>query len=110
MDRLRRGDIVIVAIQGDYGKARPAVVIQADEFKATETVVVLPLTSHLDNALAVRLPVEPTPENRLKSESRIMIDKPAVVRREKLSGPVGRVSAEVLLEVNRALLVFLGLA
>ena len=40
---MQRGDLVVVAMQGDHGKPRPALVIQSDLFDELPTVTVLPL-------------------------------------------------------------------
>jgi mRNA interferase MazF len=99
-----------VALQGDSGKPRPAVVIQADWFDALSTVVVLPLTSTLRDAAVTRIDVAPTDENGLKVPSQIAIDRPQTVRRPKLGPTIGRLNNDVMLAVHRALAVFLGLA
>ncbi|MGY9040082.1 MAG: type II toxin-antitoxin system PemK/MazF family toxin, partial [Rhodobacterales bacterium] len=76
---VRRGDLVTVALQGDYGKPRPALVIQADQFADLGSVVILPITSTLVDAPLLRPTVEPTPENGLRKASQIMLDKPMTV-------------------------------
>ena len=91
---------------GDSGKPRPAVVIQAGWFDALSTVVVLPLTSSVQEAAAARIDVAPSEENGLKVPSQIAVDRPQTVRRPKL----GRLDNDVMLAVHRALAVFLGLA
>lgn len=106
----RRGDIVVVALQGDSGKPRPAVVIQADWFNALSTVVVLPLTSTLQDAAVTRIDIAPGVENGLKLPSQIAVDRPQTVRRARLGPTIGRLDNEVLLAVHRSLAVFLGLA
>lgn len=100
----------MVALQGDSGKPRPAVIIQADWFDALPTVVVLPLTSTLLDAAVTRIDVAPSNENGLKIPSQIAIDRPQTVRRAKLGPNIGRLDNDVMLEVHRALAVFLGLA
>ena len=107
---MRRGDLVTVAIQGDLGKPRPALVIQSDQFNATATVTVLLVASTLIAAPLIRLTVEPTPENGLRTSSQVMIDKAMTVRREKLGAPFGRLDDDTLVAVNRGLALFLGFA
>ena len=97
-------------MQGDSGKPRPAVVIQADWFDALSTVVVLPLTSSLQDAAVMRIDVAPTDENGLKVPSQIAVDRPQTVRRLKLGPTIGRLDNDVMLAVHRSLVVFLGLA
>jgi mRNA interferase MazF len=84
--------------------------IQADWFDALSTVVVLPLTSILQDAPLTRITVAPTQRNGLRVPSQIAIDRPQTVRRPKLGPTIGQLDNEVLLAVNRALAVFLGLA
>lgn len=91
-------------------KPRPAVVIQDDRFDASASLTVLPLTSTLIDAPLLRIPVAPTEVSGLARESHIMIDKLTTVRRSNVQTRVGRLTATQLLEVERALLVFLGIA
>jgi len=97
-------------LQGDSGKPRPAVVIQADWFDALSTVVVLPLTSSLQDAAITRIDVAPSDENGLRVPSQVAVDRPQTVRRPKLGPTIGRLDNDVMLAVHRALAVFLGLA
>ncbi len=97
-------------MQGDSGKPRPAVVVQADWFDALSTVVVLPLTSILLDAAVTRIDVAPTEENGLKVPSQIAVDRPQTVRRTKLGPTIGRLDNDAMLAVHRSLAVFLGLA
>ena len=102
---LRRGDLVTIALQGDLGKPRPAVVIQSDLFDVHPSVTVLPLTSLLHDAPLVRIAVHPGAANGLRDESQVMVDKPSTVMRERLGPVFGRVDDETMLAVNRALAV-----
>jgi len=97
-------------VRGDSAKPRPAVVIQADRPGALPTVVVLPLTSSLQDAAVTRIDVAPTDENGLKVPSRIAVDRPQTVRRPKPEPTIGRLDHDAMLVVQRALAVFLGLA
>ncbi|CAN7782762.1 type II toxin-antitoxin system PemK/MazF family toxin [Paraburkholderia hospita] len=107
---LRRGSIVTVALQGDFGKARPALVVQSDMAVAHPTVTVLLLSSELVDAPAIRINVAPTPQNGLNLNSQIAVDKIFTVRREKIGQEIGQLEDEKMIAVNRAMLVFLGLA
>ena len=107
---MKRGDLVTVAFAGDYGKPRPALVIQSDLFEAHPSVTLLPVTSELRETPLFRVRVDPSAENGLRSISEIMVDKPHTVARERLGGAIGRLDEETLLAVNRALAVFLGFA
>ena len=105
-----RGDFVTIAIQGDFGKPRPALVIQADPFNEHATVTVLPVTSTLAVAPLLRVSVEPGPGSGLQKPSQVMVDKAMTVIREKLGPALGRIDPDALVEVERCLAVFLGIA
>lgn len=107
---MRRGDVVTVALQGDLGKPRPALVIQSDLFDAHPSITILPVTSDLRATPLFRITVEPTPENGLNKPSQVMVDKPQSVARDKVGSVVGHVDDAAMLAVNRALAFFLGLA
>ena len=107
---MRRGNLVTVALQGDYGKPRPALVIQADQFADLGSVVILPITSTLVDAPLLRPTVEPSPDNGLRKTSQIMLDKPMTVKADKIGPSFGRLDDTTMVSVNRALALFLGLA
>lgn len=107
---VRRGDLVTVALQGDYGKPRPALVIQADQFADLGSVVILPITSTLVDAPLLRPTVEPTPENGLRKQSQIMLDKPMTVKADKIGATFGHLNDASMVSVNRSLALVLGLA
>lgn len=107
---IRRGDFVTVAVPGDYGKPRPALVIQSDLFAELPSFVVFPLTTTLrDDANQFRLAVDPTAGNGLRGASQIAIDKITVVPRAKIGRAIGRADDALLLRVNRAMVLFLGI-
>ena len=108
--RIRRGDLVTVAFSGAYGKPRPALVIQSDFFDAHPSVTILPLTSNLRPTPIFRITVEPAPENDLRKPSQVMADKVQTIPREKIGEAFGRLDENTMVEVNRALAVFLGFA
>ena len=107
---MRRGDLVTVALQGDLGKLRPALVVQSDLFDAHPSVTILPVTGELRVAPLFRISVNPSELNALTKPSQVMVDKPQSVAREKVGAVIGRLDDETMLAVNRALAVFLGFA
>ena len=107
---MKRGELVTIAMQGDFGKPRPALVIQADKFGEHATVTVLPVSTTLVDAPLFRVTVRPSESNHLRTTSRIMVDKIMTVRRDKLGAAFGSVGDETMLEVARSLAVFLGIA
>jgi len=105
-----RGDLVTIAVQGDFGKPRPVLVIQANQFSQHTSVTVLPVTSTLVAAPLLRITVQPNAENGLQKPSQVMVDKAMTVKRDKLGPAFGRIDANVMVEVERCLAVFLGIA
>jgi mRNA interferase MazF len=106
---IRRGDLVLAAIPGDYGKLRPVLVLQDDAFDAVPSVTVLPLTSDLLEFPLVRLNVDATSENGLQRRSQIMVDKAGTVRRDKIGRQIGRLDPVTMRAASTALRKFLGL-
>ena len=107
---MKRGDIVTVSAPGDYGKPRPAVVVQSDGLDGADSVLVALITSTLRDAPIYRLTVAPTPENGLKVASQIMVEKIAALRRERCGEVIGRLDAEAIETLNAMLAVVIGLA
>lgn len=107
---MKRGDLVTVAAQGDYGKPRPAVVIQSDALDAADSVLVALLTSTMADAPLYRLTLEPTAGNGLKAVSQVMVDKVLAYPRARCGPVIGRLSPEDMLALNNMLLVMIGLA
>lgn len=99
-----------VALSGDYGKPRPAVVIQSDLFEDHPSVTVLPITSDLRDAPLFRLRVEPTAGTGLRVASDVMVDKPVTVTRGKVGQTIGRLEAETQVALDRLFAVFFGIA
>ena len=108
---MKRGEIWTVAAgQGYAGKPRPVVIIQDDHFDMTSSMTICPLTTDPTDAPLIRLPVEPNPGNGLRSPSRLMVDKITTVSKSKLGDRIGRLADEDIVRLNRAVLVFLGVA
>jgi len=107
---MRRGDVVTVAAPGDYGKPRPALVIQSDLFDALPSVTLCLITSTLRDAPIFRITVDPSAANGLQRVSQIQVDKILTVARERIGSVIGRLDDATLLKVNRSLAVFVGIA
>jgi mRNA interferase MazF len=106
---IRRGDLVLAALPGDYGKVRPMLVLQDDAFGTVSSVTVLPLTSDLVDSPLCRLDVEATRENGLQKRSQIMVDKTGTVRRDKIGRRIGQLDRSTMRAASIALRQFLGL-
>lgn len=108
---MRRGEIWTVAGGGAYvGKPRPAVIVQDDRFDVTESLTVCAFTSDPTPAPLFRLLIRPSERNGLKTPSRLMVDKLTTVPKSRLGSQVGNLGDEDLIRLNRAIVVFLGLA
>lgn len=107
---MKRGSVVTVAIQGDFGKARPALVVQSELFAGHPSTSLLLMSSELVDAPLLRITVQPSEQNGLHAVSQVAIDKIFTVKREKVGKVVGQIEEETMVAVNRALLVFFGLA
>jgi mRNA interferase MazF len=107
---MMRGDLVSIAVQGDFGKPRPALVIQSDNFDSHATITILLLSSTLVDAPLFRITLLPTPDNGLQKPSQIMVDKAMTIKREKIGPVFGKLDSVKMLEVERCLAVFLGIA
>ncbi len=106
---MKRGDLVTVALSGDYGKPRPALVIQSDAFDELPSVIVLLITSELHDAPLLRITVQPDKRTGLRKISQIMVDKSLTVPRQKVGQRIGSIDVATLRKVNIALAAFLGL-
>ena len=101
---------MVVAVPGAYGKPRPALVIQSDLFSELPSAVVCPLTTMIrDDADQFRLTVRPSSANGLREVSQLAVDKITVVPRDRIGGVLGVADDALLLQVNRALALFLSI-
>ena len=107
---MTRGEVWTVSASGYAGKPRPAVIVQDDRFDATASVTICVFTTDDTEAPLFRLPVAPNARNGLRSASRLMVDKVTTVPRERLADQIGRLDDEDMIRLNRAILVFLGMA
>jgi mRNA interferase MazF len=105
------GEIGTASGGKDYaGKPRPVVIVQDDRFDATDSITVCALTTGATDAPLFRLPVDPNERKGLRSPSHLMVDKITTVARTKVGSRIGRLDDDEILRLNRAMLVFLGLA
>jgi mRNA interferase MazF len=108
---MQRGDVVTVAAAGDYGKPRPAVIVQTDAFpRSHASVVVCQVTSDLADAPDFRVTIEPNPDNGLRLKSQVMADKQITVRRERIGRKIGHLGSQDMARLGIALAFVLGLA
>jgi mRNA interferase MazF len=108
---MKRGDVVMVATTGDYGKPRPAVIVQTDAFPETHaSVVICQMTSQIVDAPDFRVTIDPSEGNGLRERSQVMADKPVTVRRERTRQFIGRLDDGDVGRLNVALAFVMGLA
>lgn len=107
---MKRGDLLLVAVSGDYGKARPALIVQSDLFGEHPSVTICLLTTHLQETPLFRYPLEPTVGNGLQASSQIQIDKLMTLPRTKVGAVIGSLPDRQMQEVTRLLALWLGLA
>jgi mRNA interferase MazF len=105
---VNRGELWTVSGGVYAAKPRPALIIQDDLFSETQSVVVIPLTTTaVADSVIARVPVPIT--SGIGQPSFAMIDKITAVRRSKLGTKIGRVHAALMVEIERSLMVFLGI-
>jgi mRNA interferase MazF len=107
---VKRGDLVTVSPPGDYGKPRPAVVVQSDWLNTNDSVLVALVTSTLTDAPIYRLPIEPSETNGLELPSQIMVDKITPMMRSKCGRVIGHLDEGSLIALNHMLSVVIGIA
>ena len=108
---MKRGDVVLAVAPGDLGKPRPGVIVQSDDLgETTSSVLVCPMSSDLSDVRRTRPSIEPTFGNGLRVRSQIMTDKVNALRRDRIRRVIGTLDADDTDELDRALLIVLGLA
>ena len=107
---MTRGDIWTVSAAGYAGKPRPAAIVQDDRFDATASITICVFTTDETEAPLFRLPIRPSERNGLREVSRLMVDKLTTVSRDRLGARVGSLDDGDIVRLNRAIMVFLGLA
>lgn len=108
---MKRGEVWTAAGGKHYaGKPRPVVIVQDDRFDATESITICAFTTDSTDAPLFRLQIEPTSSNGLRAECRLMVDKITTVPRSRMGNRIGRLADQDMVRLNRAMLVFLGIA
>ena len=108
---MKRGDVVLVVVPSELGRPQPGVIVQADEFnKDLSTVFVCPVSSDIQERLPLRPVIEAQPSNGLRLRSQVMTDKMIALRRDRVRQVIGHIDSETSEQLDRALLVVLGLA
>ena len=108
---MKRGEVWTVSGNVDYaGKPRQAVIVQDDNFDATDSLTICVLTTDQTDAPLFRLVIEPNARNGLHSTCRLMVDKITTIPKSKFGVLVGRLDDEDMVRLNQAMTVFLGMA
>jgi len=107
---MTRGDVVTVAMQGDFGKPRPAVIVQVDDVSnVIASVVVCPITTASAQSSIVRVSLSPTEENGLRAPSHIMTEKVSALRADRIGSRIGKLDLIDMKRLESALAYLLGL-
>jgi mRNA interferase MazF len=106
---LKRGDVALVVLEGELGKPRPGVIIQSDDLGALSSLIVCPMSSHIDAPNLMRPVVNPTVQNGLLVRTQIMTDKLNTLRRDRVRRVIGKLDSGTLERLDSALLLVLGL-
>ena len=107
---MKRGEVWTVSGAGYAGKPRPAVIVQDDRFDATASITICAFTTDRTDAPLFRVVVTPTEGNGLRTVSCLMVDKITTVAKDRLGEHIGHLDADDAVRLNRAMMVFLGLA
>ena len=106
---MKRGDVVLVVLQGELGKPRPGVIVQADGLDGLASTIVCPMSSHIDATNDMRPIIAPSVQNGLLVETQIMTDKLNTLRHDRVKRVIGTLDSDACERLNSALLVVLGL-
>ena len=106
---MKKGDIVVVAPQGEFGKPRPAVVVQDMDIDAIDSVILCLITSTIKNSV-LRVTIEPSSQTGLQKVSQVMTDKLMTTKKEKIGQVIGTISSDTVKKIDQALILLLGLA
>lgn len=108
---MKRGDVALVVVPSELGRPRPGVIVQADEFnKDLSTIFICPISSDVQERLPLRPIIEAKPSNGLRLRSQIMTDKMIALRHDRIRLVIGRIDSKTSEQLDRALLIVLGLA
>jgi mRNA interferase MazF len=108
---VKRGEIWTVSGGSGYaGKPRPVVILQDDRFDMTASITVCAFTTTETEAPLFRLRVDPDEQNGLNETSSLMVDKLTTVPKKRIGRRLGRIGDDDIVRLNRAVLVFLGIA
>ncbi|GIL01132.1 MAG: mRNA interferase PemK [Alphaproteobacteria bacterium] len=107
---MKRGDLVIVSLPGDYGKPRPAVILQNDRLDGKlESYIIALLTTFDEGAKILRVDIKPSAENGLKRESKVMVDKLYAIPAHRIHQHIGKLDHPSMGRIDRALMIMLDL-
>ncbi|MFA1623247.1 type II toxin-antitoxin system PemK/MazF family toxin [Rhizobium mongolense] len=109
MEGMKRGDLVTFAVSGDYGKPRPALIVQDDAFAELPSVTLLQITSDVHDEHLIRITVQPDDGNGLLKPSQVMVDRTMTVPRSKTGAVLGRLDSNTMAIVDAAMARFFGL-
>ena len=106
---MNRGQVITVTLKGNYGKPRPALIVQSDFFDEHPSITILPITSELRDTPLFRYPLTAHQSHGLSKDSQVMIDKITTIKREKAGQVIGQLNQKQLTEITRLLALWLGM-
>ncbi len=107
---MKRGETWTIAVGKDYvGKPRPVVILQDDRFDGTDSITVCAFTTDPTEAPLFRPPIPSDDANGLRAPSQLMVDKITTIPKTKMGIRIGRLTDEQMVQLNRAVVVFLGI-
>ena len=106
---MKRGDIVLIVLTGEFGKPRPALVIQTDTAFPSEYITCIPITGTLKRVPDVRIPIDPTLQNGLTKPSELMVDLVQTASLSRFRDIIGRIDTETMTLVEKSLSLHLGM-
>lgn len=105
---MKRGEIYYIVPPRDFGKQRPAVVIQSSLFLAhAPSVTFCLMTGSIQFVNPVRILVNPTRANGLDQPSLIQIDKIVTVEADRIRNRIGVLTPVQVAAVDAALKLWL---
>lgn len=103
---MKKGDIVTIAMQGDYGKPRPAVVFQSEKL-VTDSILLIPFTTYLIEESKIRILIKPNKNNGLQKTSQTMTEKITAIKKDKVGEVIGRLEPDEVKQIEQAMLLIL---
>jgi len=107
--QINRGEIWSVLWTGLAGKPRPALVIQSERYRLTDTDILALITTSRNEQGELRLPIKADDDNGLLQDSYICLDKLMAIPLTNLGERYGRADDSIMAEIDARLIKVLGI-